>query len=47
MKFYEFCPVNKDDVATDVKNSRLQLCALTARSLHLHTIPPYPYCWYC
>ncbi|WP_281646175.1 arginine--tRNA ligase [Parendozoicomonas sp. Alg238-R29] len=35
MKFYEFCPVNKDDVAADVKNSRLQLCALTARVLKL------------
>ncbi|MCL6269919.1 arginine--tRNA ligase [Sansalvadorimonas sp. 2012CJ34-2] len=35
MKFYEFCPVNKDDVAADVKNSRLQLCALTARILKL------------
>ncbi len=35
MKFYEFCPVNKDDVAADVKASRLQLCALTARTLNL------------
>ena len=35
MKFYEFCPVNKDDVAADVKNSRLLLCALTARVLKL------------
>ena len=35
MKFYEFCPVNKDDVAADVKNSRLQLCALTACTLKL------------
>ncbi len=35
MKFYEFCPVNKDDVAANVKNSRLQLCALTATTLKL------------
>ncbi len=35
MKFYEFCPVNKNDVAADVKNSRLQLCALTAHTLKL------------
>ena len=35
MKFYEFCPVNKDDVPADVKASRLQLCALTARTLKL------------
>ena len=35
MKFYEFCPVNKDDVAAEVKNSRLMLCALTARTLKL------------
>ncbi|MTI15585.1 arginine--tRNA ligase [Sansalvadorimonas verongulae] len=35
MKFYEFCPVNKVDVPADVKTSRLQLCALTARTLKL------------
>ncbi|CAM3758197.1 arginine--tRNA ligase [Parendozoicomonas haliclonae] len=35
MKFYEFCPINKDDVPADVKNSRLQLAALTARTLKL------------
>ena len=35
MKFYEACPVNKAGVAEDVRNSRLQLCALTARVLKL------------
>lgn len=35
MKFYEFCPINKDDVAPEVKNSRLQLAALTAKTLKL------------
>ena len=33
MSFYEHCPVNKDGVAEEVKNSRLQLCALTAQTL--------------
>ncbi|MRI31962.1 arginine--tRNA ligase [Endozoicomonas sp. OPT23] len=33
MSFYEQCPVNKDGVEADVKNSRLQLCALTAQTL--------------
>ena len=33
MKFYESCPVNKEGVNADVRNSRLQLCALTARIL--------------
>lgn len=33
MKFYEACPVNKAGVAADVRNSRLQLCALIARIL--------------
>ncbi|RCU45120.1 arginine--tRNA ligase [Corallincola holothuriorum] len=35
MTFYEACPVNKDDVAADVKQSRLQLCAATAKTLKL------------
>ncbi|GAA4648467.1 arginine--tRNA ligase [Kistimonas scapharcae] len=35
MKFYEACPVNKAGVEEDVRNSRLLLCALTARALKL------------
>ncbi|GAA5215288.1 arginine--tRNA ligase [Corallincola platygyrae] len=35
MSFYEACPVNKDDVAAEVKQSRLQLCAATAKTLKL------------
>ena len=34
MKFYESCPILKSDVAEDVKNSRLALSALTAKTLH-------------
>ncbi|WP_252178712.1 arginine--tRNA ligase [Endozoicomonas sp. 4G] len=33
MSFYENCPVNKEGVGESVKNSRLQLCALTAHIL--------------
>ncbi|PVZ70602.1 arginine--tRNA ligase [Pelagibaculum spongiae] len=33
MSFYEACPVNKDDVAADVKQSRLLLCKRTADTL--------------
>lgn len=33
MKFYEACPILKDDVAPDVKQSRLQLCRLTQSTL--------------
>jgi arginyl-tRNA synthetase len=33
MTFYEACPVLKDGVAEDVKNSRLGLCNLVAKSL--------------
>ncbi len=35
MKFYEACPVNKDGIPEALKNSRLQICALTARTLKL------------
>nr|MDT0253941.1 DALR anticodon-binding domain-containing protein [Endozoicomonas sp.] len=35
MKFYEACPVNKEGVAEEIRNSRLQICALTARTLKL------------
>ncbi|WP_422488986.1 arginine--tRNA ligase [Endozoicomonas sp. ALE010] len=35
MKFYEACPVNKEGVSEDLRNSRLQICALTARTLKL------------
>ncbi|MET1219601.1 MAG: arginine--tRNA ligase [Glaciecola sp.] len=33
MKFYEACPILKDDVAPDAKQSRLQLCRLTQSTL--------------
>ncbi|RVU80984.1 arginine--tRNA ligase [Leucothrix sargassi] len=33
MTFYEACPILKDDVAADVRNSRLQLAQLTANTL--------------
>ncbi|WP_028111406.1 arginine--tRNA ligase [Ferrimonas kyonanensis] len=33
MSFYEACPINKDDVADDVKASRLRLCLATANTL--------------
>lgn len=33
MHFYEACPILKDDVADDVKQSRLALCDLTAKVL--------------
>ena len=35
MKFYEACPVNKTDVADDVRASRLLICSMTARVLKL------------
>ncbi len=35
MTFYEACPVLKDSVTEDIKNSRLQLTKATARSLKL------------
>ena len=31
MSFYEACPVNREGIAEELKNSRLQLCSLTAR----------------
>ena len=33
MSFYEACPVNKEGVSEELKNSRLQLCSLTARTI--------------
>ncbi|MEM9789343.1 MAG: arginine--tRNA ligase [Planctomycetota bacterium] len=33
-KFYEHCPVLKDDVAPDTRDARLALCDLVARTLH-------------
>ncbi len=33
MSFYEACPILKDDVAADARNSRLLLCARTAGTL--------------
>ena len=35
MKFYEACPVNKEGVSEELRNSRLQICAQTARTLKL------------
>ncbi len=35
MKFYEACPVNKAGVDATLRNSRLLICALTARTLKL------------
>ncbi|MCF2908408.1 arginine--tRNA ligase [Pseudoalteromonas sp. DL2-H2.2] len=34
MTFYEACPILKDDVAAEVRESRLLLCNLVARTLH-------------
>jgi len=33
MSFYEACPILKDDVADEVKQSRLALCQLIANTL--------------
>ena len=33
MTFYEACPILKDDVVADVRESRLLLCNLVAKSL--------------
>ena len=33
MSFYEACPILKDGVAQDVRNSRLPLADLTAQTL--------------
>ncbi|MBN7821403.1 arginine--tRNA ligase [Bowmanella yangjiangensis] len=33
MSFYEACPILKEGVAADIRNSRLQLAALTAKTL--------------
>ena len=33
MTFYELCPILKDDVTMELRNSRLQLCELTADTL--------------
>jgi arginyl-tRNA synthetase len=35
MSFYEHCPILKDGVSKDVANSRLQLSALSAKTLKL------------
>jgi arginyl-tRNA synthetase len=35
MSFYEACPVNKAEVPSEVRKSRLQLCAATAKTLQL------------
>lgn len=34
MKFYESCPILKDDVSADIKASRLALAAITAQTLN-------------
>ncbi|WP_046003644.1 arginine--tRNA ligase [Pseudoalteromonas rubra] len=34
MTFYEACPILKDDVAAEVRESRLLLCNLVAKTLH-------------
>jgi len=34
MSFYEACPILKDDVSEEVKNSRLALCALVSKTLN-------------
>ncbi|QPB84396.1 arginine--tRNA ligase [Pseudoalteromonas rubra] len=34
MTFYEACPILKDDVSAEVRESRLLLCNLVARTLH-------------
>jgi len=33
MKFYEACPILKDDVSAETRNSRLGLAAVTAQTL--------------
>lgn len=33
MSFYEACPINKDDVSIELKNSRLTLCDITAKTI--------------
>ena len=33
MSFYEACPILKDDVASDVKESRLALCQIISCTL--------------
>jgi arginyl-tRNA synthetase len=35
MSFYEACPILKEGIATDIKNSRLQLANMTAKTLSL------------
>ena len=35
MSFYEACPVNKDGVAPELRQSRLLLCSATAKVLQL------------
>lgn len=35
MSFYESCPINKEGVAAETRASRLTLCAVTAKTLHL------------
>jgi arginyl-tRNA synthetase len=34
MSFYEACPILKDDVPSDVKQSRLVLCSLVSKTLN-------------
>lgn len=34
MSFYEACPIIKDDISEEVKNSRLALCALVSKTLN-------------
>ena len=33
MSFYEACPILKDGVADDLRNSRLRLCHLVAKTI--------------
>jgi len=35
MSFYESCPINKESVSNQLKNSRLQLCSLTGQTLKI------------
>ena len=35
MSFYESCPINKEGVTAETRASRLTLCAVTAKTLHL------------
>jgi arginyl-tRNA synthetase len=35
MSFYEACPILKDDIDEQTKNSRLMLAQLTAKTLQL------------